>query len=138
MKLDMQPDSDLIRVRAIGEFSLEAAKTTFLEMIEALALHRAKRVLFDGRTITGSPEIMERFYYGEFAAATVARYQERGVSLATLFAYVLSEPVLDPKKFGETVAVNRFMHVKTFNNLEKALEWLATASTNKPDAGSDK
>ena len=127
----MFPDSDLLRVQATGEFSLEEAKRTFLEIMEGLALQGTKRVLIDGRTITGDPETIERFYYGEFAAQTVVRYEVRGVSPATPFAYVLTEPVLDPQKFGETVAVNRGMRVKVFDNPEEALEWLGIPSANK-------
>ena len=131
MRIEMSLDSDLLRVQATGEFSLEEAKRTFLEIMEGLALQGTKRVLIDGRTITGDPETIERFYYGEFAAQTVVRYEVRGVSPATPFAYVLREPVLDPEKFGETVAVNRGMRVKVFDNPEEALEWLGIPSANK-------
>ena len=134
MHQEMRPDSDLLRVSATGEFSLEEAKRTFQEMMDAVALHSAKRVLLDGRTVTGNPQTIERFYYGEFAAQTVVRYEERGVSPSTPFAYVLTEPALDPEKFGETVAVNRGMRVKVSDNLEEALEWLGVPSANKPDA----
>jgi hypothetical protein len=130
----MCPDSGLLKVHATGKFSLEEAQRTFLEMMEAVALHRTERVLFDGRTIQGNPRTMERFYYGEFAAETVAQYRERGVSPGTRFAYVLKEPVLDPHRFGETVAVNRWMRLKVFDSLEEALEWLAPGSANKPAA----
>ena len=135
MHLEMRPDSDLLRVNETGEFSLEDAKRTFLEMMEAVALNRTKRVLFDGRTITGNPQTIERFFYGEFAAFTVAQYQERGVPPSTPFAYVLRAPVMDHEKFGETVAVNRGMRIRVFDNLEDALEWLAIPSANEPDAG---
>jgi len=135
MRQDMRADSDLLSVHATGKFSLEEAKRIFVEMMEAVALHGAKRVLLDGRAITGDPETIERFYYGEFAAQTVAEYKNRGVPRAMPFAYVLSEPVLDAERFGETVAVNRGMNVKAFANLEKALEWLATTSVNTPDTG---
>ena len=119
---------------ATGEFSLEEARRTFLEMMVSVALHRTKRVLLDGRTVTGNPQTIERFYYGEFAAQTVAQYQTRA-SGAIAFAYVLREPVLDPEKFGETVAVNRGMFIKVFDNLEEALQWLAIPSANKPNPG---
>jgi hypothetical protein len=42
--------------------------------------------------------------------------------------------VLDPDRFGETVAVNRGMPVRVFDNLEEALKWLAVTSANIPDA----
>ena len=78
---------------------------------------------------------MERFFYGEFAAQEIAKFADRGVSRATQFAYVLEAPVLDLHRFGETVAVNRGMYVKVFDNLQDALEWIGIAPTKKPDAG---
>jgi hypothetical protein len=138
MLLEICPESGLLKVGARGKFSLQEAKRTYLEMLEAVAVHKTKKVLFDGRKLTGKPETIERFYYGEFAAQTVANFAERGVSRATQFAYVLREPVLDPKRFGETVAVNRGMFVKAFDSLEDALGWLGIAPANKPDEGDSK
>lgn len=43
---------------------------------------------------------------------------------AAQFAYVIHEPLRDPGRYGETVAVNRGMNVKTFETPEEALEWL--------------
>ena len=88
-----------------------------------------------GGDLPGAPEAIERFYYGEFAAASVWKFKDRGVPPATKFAYVLKEPVLDPQRSGETVAVNRGMLVLAFDNLEDALRWLGIAPANKPDAG---
>jgi hypothetical protein len=135
MLLAIRVEPGLLNVVATGRFSLKEAKRTFLQMLDAVALHKSKTVLFDGRELIGKPEIMERFYYGEFAAQSVKEFGERGVSSATQFAYVLKEPVLDSGRFGETVAVNRGMYVKAFDNPGEALQWLAMAPTNKPDAG---
>ncbi len=138
MMLKMSAESGYLHVYATGKFSLAEAKRTFIEMLEAVARNKVGKVLFDGRGLTGSPEIMERFYYGTFAAETVAQFGARGVSLATKFAYVLDVPMRDPGRFGENVARNRGMLVTTFDNLNDALEWLAIAPANKPDAGDGK
>ena len=61
-------ESGLLKVDAKGEFSLKEAKRAFLEMLGAAAQYKAKKVLFDGRKVKGKPELLERFYYGEFAA----------------------------------------------------------------------
>ena len=128
--------SGLLRVIATGEFSLAEAERTFLEMLDAVARHKTEKILLDGRELQGEPDTIQRFLYGEFAAHAVARYiRERGVPRAAQFAYVLQEPVLDPQRFGETVAVNRGMWVKAFDNLEDAHGWLRLAPANKPDAG---
>ena len=116
MILKISPKSGFLHVGATGNFSLVEAKRTFTEMLEAVAQNKIGKVLFDGRGLAGNPRIMERFYYGEFAAQAVGKFAARGVFPTTQFAYVLEVPILDPGRFGETVAVNRGMYVKTFDN----------------------
>lgn len=136
MRQEMRFESGLLRVAASGPFSLEEAQRTFLEMLEAVGRHRAEKVLFDGRQVTGNPEVMERFYYGRFAAdETVRLTRERDLSRAPRFAYVLHEPVRDPRRFGENVAVNRGMILKVFVTLEEAVEWLEFPAPDQPPAG---
>jgi hypothetical protein len=135
MILRISVRSGLLNVTATGEFSLEEAERTFLEILDAVAQHKTEKILFDGRKLTGEPEYIERFFYGKFVADMVARFRRRGVVRAPQFAYVLQEPVLDPRRFGETVAVNRGMWVKAFDNLDGALGWLRLAPTSKADAG---
>jgi hypothetical protein len=129
----MHFESGLLKVDARGEFSLEEAKRAFLEMLEAVAQYRAEKVLVDGRNVKGKPEDFERFLYGEFAAKETHRLaKEHGI--VPRFAYVLHEPLRDPRRFGETVAVNRGMNIKVLENPEAAFEWLEH-TPNKSDAG---
>ena len=125
MQVQIQPESDLLNAVLTGTFSLGEAKRTFIEIVKAIVFHKSKKVLIDGRTLLANPETIERFYYGLFVAETVMRYEDQGVAAGTPFAYVLTEPVLDPRRFGETVAVNRFMNTKAFDNPEDALKWLS-------------
>lgn len=120
--------SKVLRVLAGGEFDLEEAKRTFLEVIDAIDENRSEKVLFDGRDVSGNPTIVERFYYGEFAAEIVnSSRQDRKWLVNPQFAYVLVRPVLDPLRLGETVAANRGMNVKVFDNLDDAVKWLELA-----------
>jgi hypothetical protein len=120
----MSPESGCLRVEASGEFSLAEAKRTFLEMIAALDQHKVGKVLFDGRGLKGKPEAIERFYYGAFAAREAGEYAVRNKCASPEFAYVLQVPVLDAQRLGETVAVNRGMRVKAFDNFAEACAWL--------------
>ena len=133
MSLDLQirAEPGVLYVVATGEFLLADARQKFLQMLDAVDQNNASKVLFDGREVKGNPETIERFLYGEFAANAVTKYMIEGaVRRAPQFAYVLHEPVLDPKRFGETVMVNRGMWVKAFDNLEGALEWLRLPRDN--------
>ena len=120
MQQNMHFQSGLLSVEAGGEFSLEDAKQAFLELLEAVARHKAQRILFDARNVKGKPRDMERFYYGEFAAGETFRIVVEH-NIVPRFAYVIHEPLRDPTKLGETVAVNRGMNVKTFENQEDAI-----------------
>ena len=126
LTLRNRADRGFLHATLSGEFSLADAQTTFLQILESVKLHKAKKVLVDGRAIKGKPTTMERFYYGEFVANAVAELRQRLELDLPIFSYVLLEPVLDPRRYGETVAVNRGMFVKTFDNLDDALEWLGS------------
>ncbi len=107
----------------MGPFTLETSKQTFAQLIEEVIEHRIGKVLFDGRSVTRELTTMDRYEYGEFCAEQILKLASYH-SLSPMFAYVLMEPVLDPGHFGETVAVNRGMRVKAFNNLSDARSWL--------------
>jgi len=126
---EMRFESGVLNVVARGEFSLEEAKRAFLETLGAVVQYRAEKVLFDGRNLKGKPEHLERFYYGEFVAnQTMKLVNEHSVPCVPRFAYVMHEPLRDPERFGETVAVNRGMVVKAFETSEEAFEWLSQSS----------
>ena len=134
IRQEMHFESGILKVDARGEFSLEEAKRVFLEMLEAVAQYQAEKVLFDGRNLKGEPASIERFYYGYFAAAeTINLIGTKRMRQAPQFAYVMNEPLRDPQRYGETVAVNRGMNVKTFETPEEAFEWLERPPAHKPD-----
>jgi hypothetical protein len=136
MSVSIGAGSGLLRVMVTGEFALEEAQRTFLEILDAVARHHTDKILLDGRELTGEPTTIQRFLFSAFAAQAVVRYsREHRASRALQFAYVLQEPVLDPQRFGETVAVNRGMWVKVFDNPEDALGWLRYAPANTPAVG---
>ena len=108
-----------------GEFSLSEAEVSFLDILGEIMKQGTRKVLIDGRGIVGEPGAMERFLYGKFAADSVNELQNQGLSYAPQFAYTMVPPVLDPQRFGETVAANRGMYVKAFDNVEDARRWLS-------------
>lgn len=126
--------SGILHVDATGEFSLEEAGRAFQEMLEAVVQYQAKKVLFDGRTLKGNPDYVERFYYGEFAANETRRLALE-LGIVPRFAYVITAALRHPNRLGQIVAVNRGMSVKTFETPADALEWLEHTPANKPDAG---
>jgi hypothetical protein len=121
-------ERQLLRVIYFGEFSLSRAEDTFQEILDAIVKDKLRRILVDGRQIVGAPEPLERFYYGKYVADGVNQTINRTRIEVPRFAYVLKEPLLDKNKFGETVAVNRGMRVKTFEDIKQAEWWLGIAA----------
>jgi hypothetical protein len=124
MHLRIIPEAEFLSVVVTGEFSLEEAESTFLDIVGAVSENKSEKVLVDGRELSGDPRKIERFFYGDFAAQMYRDLIKIITSRAPVFAYVLQEPVLDPQRFGETVAKHRGMLVKAFDNLDDALGWL--------------
>lgn len=133
MEVNYSVNSDYLNAVTTGEFELGAARDRFIEILDLVEKHKIHKVLFDGRAITGDPLVIERFYYGEFVAESVNGLLLRGwVGATPQFAYVLEEPQLDPYRLGETVAVNRGVNLKAFDNYGEAFEWLSVEPNVAP------
>jgi hypothetical protein len=124
VSIGIDVERGLLTVTYSGDFSLAEAEGTFLDLLDTLVEHNLRKVLIDGRQLIGNPELLERFYYGTFVAAAVNRTVNRTRCAVPAFAYVLEKQMLDPTRFGETVAVNRGMRVKAFDSLQQARWWL--------------
>src|SRR3954466_15449386 len=99
MQIEIKLEADLLYAIASGSFTLEGSKQTFVELIDAVKEHRPVKVLFDARKVTGKPESVERYQYGQFCAIETRKLES---SMRPIFAYVMHEPVLDHARFGET------------------------------------
>lgn len=132
MEVSLRVDAErhLLTVIYSGDFSLAEAESTFLRLLDTLAEHNLIKVLVDGLQLVGHPEMLERFYYGAFAADAVDRTVNRTKCSVPTFAYVLEHPMLDPNRLGETVAVNRGMRVRAFDNVQQARWWLGLTGTD--------
>lgn len=62
---------------------------------------------------------MERFKLGD-AFSTIQRKYNPPIC----FAVVGDEPIIDPERFGETVAVNRGVLGKVFTDIDEAVAWV--------------
>ena len=118
-----QVEQGVFNAVLIGEFELERAQEQFVELLDEAVASGAAKVLVDGRQMTGKPTDFERFLYGEFVASATLDVLFRH-NLRLKFAYIIHAPLRDPERFGENVAVNRGMNVKTFEEKNEAVEWL--------------
>lgn len=118
-EINLLPTHILVKVE--GSYALDDAVQLVGAALEAASLHQQKRILIDARKVTGDLSTTQRFEFGE---AVARLYSQRPETCAALIALVGSEPLIDPRRFGETVAVNRGAPVKATTDIQEALEWL--------------
>ena len=117
--------TEILDVKLSGEFNLDEAQYSFLDLLDSVKREKTDKVLVDGTAVTGEPETLQRFLYAKFAAMAVLGFKEDPRVRTPKFAYALKPPVLDPHRFGEIVALNRGMKVKAFESVQEAMDWLA-------------
>jgi len=109
-----------------GEYSLPSTVEAINLILEFCAEHKPSKVLVDVSPIKGSIPSMDRFYFGEAFAARYFEEKKSGKVSHARFAFLGKYPIVDPNRFGETVAVNRGMTLKVSIDRDEALDWLLT------------
>jgi len=115
-----------VLVQATGSYELADAMHLVREALATANSHKQPKILVDARKVTGNLSMMQRFEFGD---AVAKLYSQRPHGSAALIAVVGNEPLIDPERFGETVAVNRAVPVKVSTDMQEALDWLNIQST---------
>lgn len=124
IRYEVKKAADHTRVDAAGEFDVADARQVLAAAIEAALSHQHRKILVDCRQVTGAPNTLQRFELAE--SVTRFYHQERGAVVIRV-AIVGVEPLVDPDRFGQTVAQNRGLPVKITTRMEEALSWLEIA-----------
>lgn len=119
IEIDVEPDH--VRLRCSGDYSLEEAKRVFRSAIDAALESSMARVLVDVRGVSGPVRAMDRY---EIAVSVADYVRAEALGKISKLAVAGHEPLIDPSRFGETVAVNRGVNAKIFFDVDEALVWL--------------
>src|SRR3954470_11233868 len=124
MNIQIESRQDYLCAIVSGEFSLNGAQQAFVKAMHAAAMASQTRVLIDARGASGAPSQDERYALGVYVADAQRALAERATPIVVRVAALGHPPLVDPQRFGETVAVNRGARVKVTERLEDALSWL--------------
>ena len=104
--------------RPVGRFSFEESVDLVCRAIALCREEKIGRVLVDATRMTGIPDLgpEDRFVLADQAA--------RAAQAAVKVALVARETLLDPARFGMTVARNRGLFMSSFSSEPEALLWL--------------
>ncbi len=123
LTVDIEPRPHYLYAAVSGEFSVLGAQAAYAQAVRAALSLAQTRILIDARYVTGRPSQEERYALGLFVAGE-QRLLAAKSSLVPRVAVLGRQPLVDPARFGETVAVNRGAKVKVSEHLEEALAWL--------------
>jgi hypothetical protein len=129
LKDDPQPN--YLRISLEGDWDNHSIGETSDHILDLCKKHKARRVLFDVTGLKGNPSTMERFNMATQFTVKYMKARLAGDLLPCRFAVFGKNPIVDPHRFEETVAVNNGLPVRTFTELEPALAWLEVGESQK-------
>jgi hypothetical protein len=129
LSVDFEPHRHYLRAIVSGEYSLRSAQDIYDQAIKLAVARGQTRVLIDASRVTGAPTQDERYMLGLFVAAEQRILASKTPPADVQVAVYGRQPLIDPERFGETVAVNRGANVKVSERLEEALSWLGVTAT---------
>jgi hypothetical protein len=116
----MKKKGDYLLVTCQGAYDGTGLKDVHQKALDCAVKEDLRAILVDTTGLHGhAPTAMERFDFG----AAIADMQRRNRS-AIWIAFVGKEPLVDPGRFGETVAVNRGGFAKVFEDVDEAAAWI--------------
>ena len=116
----MEKKGDYLLVTCQGPYTGKGIIAVQQHAIDYAGAEGLRAILMDATGLHGySPTAMERF---GFAEAVAELQRSRGGNI--WIAFVGKEPLVDPGRFGETVAVNRGAALKVFEDPGEAADWI--------------
>jgi hypothetical protein len=131
LTIDIESRKDHLFATLSGAFSLRSAQEAYDRAIKAALPLGLSRVLFDASAVTGKPTQDERYALGLFIATEQRRLASQSPSCDVQVAIYGCQPLVDPNRFGETVALNRGAKVKVSERLDEALAWLGATAERR-------
>lgn len=128
IEIDHAVRPDFLEITCHGTFSVDKLLAAVTEAFRLAREECRAAVLLDLTDLDGQPSTMERFEVG----AGVAHIQLELPSDVAL-AVVGKEPLIDPDRLGETVALNRYAWGKVFEDYDEAVAWIDKALPKQPD-----
>jgi hypothetical protein len=124
MKLTATPERNFLRIALEGPSGAHPVGDTSSRILELCEIYQNPKILFDVRGLTGNMSTLERFTMSTVFAGKYVLARCMGKIPHCRFAVIGHAPIVDPRKFEESVAINRGLPVKTFTNLDEAVKWL--------------
>ena len=129
LSLALEARKSYLRATVSGVYSLRSAQDAYDRAVKTAVASGKTRVLIDASAVSGAPTQDERYTLGLFVAAEQRILASKNPPVEVQVAVYGRRPLLDPDRFGETVAVNRGAKLKVAERIEEALAWLGVSAS---------
>ena len=136
MDYSIEVRESYIYVQVSGPLSLKSRigwgeiSSALKSVVNSARKNNIFKVLVDGREISGKFTTMDRFLVAVFFVKENSKLLA-GRLRPIKITFVMDKSLIDPKRFGETVARNRGLHGLVTDNIEEALQWLEEEPDSK-------
>lgn len=104
-----------------GTFELKSNKELMVDILMECINHKLTKLLFDIRGLKGNMSTYERYNLATYFTGLTRQHPETS---KIQIAVVGNTPLIDPNRFGETVAKNHGLNIKVSTEMNEVLEWL--------------
>ncbi len=120
-QLNITNKENYLLAEVSGEFDYTIDHEFFPELIDSCFAYNRPKLLLDAINLKGFLSTFQRYNIALSVTNTIRKNFDKGI---IQIAVVGTEPLIDPDKFGETVATNRGLILKVTTDMEEALKWL--------------
>jgi hypothetical protein len=123
MRLRTRELGDVLYAEVEGEVELPLAMELYQQLVRQWSSSGATGILIDCRRLTGTLTDMQRYEIGVAVAASYGAIRDETSRLPRI-AMVAHPPLLEPRRFIQTVASNRGALLHAAETIEEAARWL--------------
>jgi hypothetical protein len=124
MTLRLEPRDTYLLAEMSGDYDARVTAALTIQFLDACVSHLATRLLVDLRALSGTITTLERYNYFDFLARQVHERIADGRLTSLKFAFIVNPALVDPDRFGQTVANNRGLSLQGWTEREPAVRWL--------------
>lgn len=129
MKYTIEEKKSYIYIKISGKISLRSPsdwgeiKSALANVVDSVKKTNILKLLVDCRDFSGKLSTIDRFLLAVFFVKENSKLLAGQLDPLKI-TFVLNKSIMDPKRFGETVARNRGLDGLVTDNMQEALQWL--------------
>jgi hypothetical protein len=124
MELDTETLPFYVHARLRGRLNMALMPRTLARVVAACAAAERVAVLLDASELEGSLSTMDRYRLSVDLADRARDFALAQGGRQLRIATLANPSLIDPRRFGENVAVNRGADVRVFTGAGEAIAWL--------------